>query len=310
MCLVETTLPVLASNKISLWGEPTVTYTTYCHTPFLDDGAAVGTIDRNPGGSAYTTAIVAALCGADVDLHGPFAHDEEGVWMLERARSLGVSVYPVTAEKSRRSVVVVDTDGKRSVVNDLRGQFDKPYADAAHFAESGLVHVSLSSLQRDKTGAVSRLLSREAQKSLLSIDAGSVQALAAYGVEDLTALLTNGGVTLLLANEAEDAYLSEVIDPQILSEIPIRVAKHGAGDTIVTVGGVARSFPVAPCAVVDTTGAGDSFAGGMIAAWSLGSSLEEAVLLGHSVARITVETTGTLPDAARVRQQVGLSRFK
>jgi sugar/nucleoside kinase (ribokinase family) len=230
--------------------------------------------------------------------------------MLERARSLGVSVYPVTAEKSRRSVVVVDTDGKRSVVNDLRGQFDKPYADAAHFAESGLVHVSLSSLQRDKTGAVSRLLSREAQKSLLSIDAGSVQALAAYGVEDLTALLSNGGVTLLLANEAEDAYLSEVIDPQILSEIPIRVAKHGAGDTIVTVGGVARSFPVAPCAVVDTTGAGDSFAGGMIAAWSLGSSLEEAVLLGHSVARITVETTGTLPDAARVRQQVGLSRFK
>lgn len=310
MCLVETTLPSLASNKISLWGEPTVTYTTFCHTPFLDDGAAVGTIDRNPGGSAYTTAIVAALCGAEVDLHGPFAHDEDGVWMLERARQLGVSVFPVAAEKSRRSVVIVDTDGTRSVVNDLRGQFDKPYADAISFAGSGLTHIALSSLQRDKTGSVGRLLERVTSNSFLSLDAGSVQALKAYGVGALTSLLSNGRVTLLFANEAEDAYLSEMIDPNILSKIPIRVAKHGAGDTIVTFRGVTRSFPVAPCEVVDTTGAGDSFAGGMIAAWSLGASLEEAVLLGHSVARITVETTGTLPDASRVRQQVELSRRK
>lgn len=303
-------LPALTSNKISLWGEPTVTYTTYCHTPFLDDGAAVGAIDRHPGGSAYTTAIVAALCGADVDLHGPFAHDEDGVWMLERARSLGVSVFPVAAEKSRRSVVIVDTDGARSVVNDIRGQFDKPYADASFFAESGLTHIALSSLQRDKTGSVERLLGRATSNSLLSLDAGSVQALDAYGVKSLTALLSNGRVSLLLANEAEDAYLTEMVDPKILLQVPIRVAKHGAGDTIVIVGGVARSFPVTLCEVVDTTGAGDSFAGGMIAAWSLGSSLDDAVLLGQSVARITVETSGTLPDASRVRQQVGLSSFK
>jgi sugar/nucleoside kinase (ribokinase family) len=296
-----TSLAPLPSSVLRAWGEPTVTLSARCTTPFTRDGASVGEIERYPGGSAYTTAVVAALCGIDVEFHGPFAMDEPGLWMLAAAQRSGVTVVPVAARRSRHTVDVIDLDGSRSVVNDLRDQFCDPYASTVSFDTPGLLHISVSSLQRDMTGATWEMLARHRDLCVLSVDAGSVQALEAWGPDRMTALLEQFQVSVLFANESEAEHLQRSLGSKVLDRLPLMVVKRGPHPTEVYTSGTLQRFAVDAVAAVDSTGAGDSFAAGFLAAWCSGRSLEVAVVLAQAVSKVCVETRGTLPDADGVR---------
>jgi len=54
-------------------------------------------------------------------------------------------------------------------------------------------------------------------------------------------------------------------------------------------------FPVDPLRddqIVDTNGAGDAFAGGFVGALVAGKNLDDAVLVGHALARVCVQQVG------------------
>ncbi|MGQ7791060.1 sugar kinase [Faunimonas sp. B44] len=77
------------------------------------------------------------------------------------------------------------------------------------------------------------------------------------------------------------------------------VVKHGAAPAVVlTPAGIAHVPPVAGVAPVDTTGAGDSFGGGYLAARLLGHPPIEAVHVGHRVAASVVGVHGALTHLA------------
>ncbi len=78
--------------------------------------------------------------------------------------------------------------------------------------------------------------------------------------------------------------------------------KNGADDAYVNEGGEGRHIPALSIAdAVDTTGAGDAFNGGYLAARLAGDSPEEAARRGHRVAAATVRVRGALApfDALR-----------
>ncbi len=61
-------------------------------------------------------------------------------------------------------------------------------------------------------------------------------------------------------------------------------------------GGEERYFDVVTCGpVVDTTGAGDAFSGGLVAALSYGMEFFDAVVYGTVVAGLAVTGHGTAP---------------
>ena len=286
------------SGRIDVWGEPTATTMAICSSVFERDGSVSGSVVEACGGSAYATAVGCAHLGADASLTGPFGEDADGEKLYEYALSRGVDVTRLMAGRSRRTVVVVDTDGSRSMVTDLGDSCTRPYAELATVAPgASILHVSLSSIVRDETGAVERYVRRAAQNVAISMDAGSSGVVRRYGEERMRALLKDTKPLVMFANVDEHAALLEVLNAD-LRGVSYVVAKHGSGATEVlhTASGEVLQVPVQSGAVcVDTTGAGDAFAAGFLAAISTGTTdIEVAVKRAHAYAAAAISTYGTV----------------
>jgi sugar/nucleoside kinase (ribokinase family) len=76
------------------------------------------------------------------------------------------------------------------------------------------------------------------------------------------------------------------------------VVTDGARGASVASGGVTRQFPAAPAEVVDTTGAGDTFAGSYIGALAAGLDRDAAARLAAQRAARVCETWGSRPARA------------
>lgn len=82
--------------------------------------------------------------------------------------------------------------------------------------------------------------------------------------------------------------------------VPEVVVKNGAGPCLVASAAVRMALPPAkPAALVDTTGAGDSFAGSYLAARLMGRAPAEAARIGHAVAGQVVGVHGALTKIDR-----------
>ncbi|KAH9923187.1 adenosine kinase [Epithele typhae] len=123
-------------------------------------------------------------------------------------------------------------------------------------------------------------------------------------------------VDILVGNEAEaEAYASAtgLADKTDLAAVARAIASlpksnparprtaiitHGPkATTVVSAAGLdsTRVFPVAPLSdaeIVDTNGAGDAFAGGLLAGLVLGKSIEECVEMGHKMGSMCVQQVG------------------
>ncbi len=80
---------------------------------------------------------------------------------------------------------------------------------------------------------------------------------------------------------------------------PHAIAKQGAKGGWISNGSARHAFPVTPAdRVVDTTGAGDSFNAGVLAALIEGTSMDEAARRGGELARIVVGHHGAIMPAS------------
>lgn len=121
-------------------------------------------------------------------------------------------------------------------------------------------------------------------------------------------------VDILTPNETEAQILTGV---QVSDDKGARKAAHillerGIGKVIITLGSrgvyacdgeTERLFPAIACgAVVDTTGAGDAFSGGLTAALARGMNFFEAAAYGTVVAGLAVTKYGTAPSMPYQRE--------
>jgi sugar/nucleoside kinase (ribokinase family) len=106
---------------------------------------------------------------------------------------------------------------------------------------------------------------------------------------------------VILLNEEEAMYLTgesntEKALGQLNQDCPVVVIKRGAAGAIGCArGSSAVSVPALPANVVDTTGAGDSFAAGFIAHYALTSNMKESLEQGAKVAAHCVAIVGARP---------------
>jgi sugar/nucleoside kinase (ribokinase family) len=136
----------------------------------------------------------------------------------------------------------------------------------------------------------------------VSVDPASAAPLAGAGVEAVLGWLAEAD--LLLPNRDEAQVLTGEADPGAAALA--LAARTGAREVVVTCGAegavwtdgsrVVRA-PAAPASVVDTTGAGDAFAAGLLAARREGLGPEAALGRAAGVAARALGRAGARPPA-------------
>jgi sugar/nucleoside kinase (ribokinase family) len=269
----------------------------------LEQGTDVpGVVRLHQGGSAANAARWLAHLGARATLICAVGRDGPGRALVADLRRDGVAIRaarPVGARTARIGMLV-DAAGERSFVAD-RGAADRLAPgdlQPAWFRDAAVLHLPAYSLLGSPLGeAAARAitLAREAGAAI-SIDLASAAPLLAGGRRAARALIASAAPDLLFTNAAEAAAFLGSPEPEGLPRFaPVVVVKRGAGGAtlLVRAGGnppVRLEVATRPLQAPDTTGAGDAFDAGFLAAWlaagrstSVGD-LRRAVVAGHRAA--------------------------
>ena len=253
------------------------------------------------GGSAANTAAWLARAGTEPLLVGRVGDDERGQTVRDELRAAGVEVALAVDPElpTGTCIVLVGPDGERTMApdagaNDGLAETDLPdelFASAAH------LHVAGYALLRSGSRPAARAtISRALEHGLsVSVDPSSAALLSPEFLDH------THGAGLLLPNAEEAQMLSGERDP----ERAARALAGRFGEVVVTLGAdgalwtdgrrSVRCDAVPVEAVVDSTGAGDAFAAGLLAARLDGAAPEEALAAGARLAARAVGQPGGRP---------------
>jgi ribokinase len=259
------------------------------------------------GGAAANVAAWLAAAGVPVALVSRVGDDLAGRGAVDELRAAGVDArVAVDAEHATGTcVVVIGADGERTMLPDRGANLALAPDDvpADLFAAGGHLHLSgyvLLHAGPRAAGLAALDHAREAGMTI-SVDPASAAPLRAAGVERVLAWVD--GVDTLLPNADEAAALTGEEDAEraaraLVERARVRevVVTLGAGGALWSDGTrVVREPAPDGLAVVDTTGAGDAFAAGWLAARRAGAAPAEALSAACAAGARAVTHAGARP---------------
>ncbi|MCW2541672.1 MAG: ribokinase [Frankiales bacterium] len=264
------------------------------------------------GGSAANTACWLVRLGTDVSLVARVGDDEFGRSTLRELRAFGVRIETAVdpTEPTGICIVLVGSQGQRSMIPSAgaNAALSSVDVDSVDLAASDHLHVSAYSLLRPQTRAAARQALNRAQSvgAGLSVDVASAVPLAQVGGSQFLSWLPRECLLLLNADEAR-----VLVDGVDLPTAALTLAgpgrrvviKDGPRGAIWAQDGVAGQVVTTPVESVDTTGAGDAFAAGLIDALRKGATLTQAVVAGNSVGALAVGQPGGRPPPPRPAEE-------
>ena len=267
------------------------------HLPQAGETLAATAHARGLGGKGANQSVALARAGAKVRHIGAVGAD--GAWMVARMAGYGVDCAHVAEidAPSGHAVILLDADGENSIVlypGANRLIAEAHVANALSDARAGDVLV----LQNETVLQVEA--ARFAQEQGLFV----VYSAAPFDADQVRAILPH--VSLLLLNAVEAEQLCAALE-QPLEALPVAAVcvTHGAKGAVYHDLALKTqiSQPAFPVEVVDPTGAGDTFAGFLIAALAQGLSPETALRRASAAAALKVTRQGAsdaVPDLAEL----------
>ncbi|MGW7379781.1 carbohydrate kinase family protein [Streptomyces sp. NPDC054794] len=272
--------------------------------PGTDTAAAIRTV---PGGAGANVACWAAHAGcADVRLLGRVGADA-AAWHERELVTAGVRPRLVIDPEAATGTVIclVDTgaSAERTFLTDSGASLWLEPADWSDALLDGVgrLHLSGYLLFSEPSRALAALAlgAARARGVPVSLDPASAGFLRELGVDRFLASVE--GLDVLLPSRDEACLLTGLPDPadaaaKLSRHVPWVVAKLGADGALVARGGsVLARVPAAPASPRDTTGAGDAFTGGFLAALVAGAGPEDAAAEGCRAGARAVERVGGRP---------------
>jgi ribokinase len=263
------------------------------------------------GGKAANAAVAAARVGAAVHLVGAVGADANGQGALDELTGDGVDVTAVARLRDQPTgvaLIVVDASGENQIALG-------PGANGA--VTPALVEAALAALL---PGTAYVLVSTEIPAA--AVVAAVVQAAAhhvpcvinpAPALPCVLDTLEYGPI--LTPNEGELAELAALLGrPGVSTDeaLDVVIARTGsavavtlgaAGCRLATPDGTRHTIPAPPTTVVDTTGAGDTFNGVLVAGLAEGMDLRAAARRAVGAASLSVRAAGArtgMPRASEV----------
>ncbi|GHA08330.1 sugar kinase [Streptomyces spiroverticillatus] len=249
-----------------------------------DTAARIRTL---PGGAGANVACWAARRGCrDVRLLARVGADS-AAWHRDVLHRAGVRAELAVDEDAPTATVValVDADAERTFLTDSGAALRLSPADWTPSLLDGIGHLHVSGylLFAPASRATALLALREARRRGIptSVDPASAGFLAELGVDRFLAAVEN--VDLLLPNADEARLLTGLPEPaeaaaELSRRIPTVAVTLGERGALLAASGtvISRVAAVPVRAPVDSTGAGDAFTGGFLAARLAGASDTEA----------------------------------
>jgi sugar/nucleoside kinase (ribokinase family) len=270
---------------------------------------AVGTdtpseVVHSPGGSGSNQAAWLASLGGRVRFAGRVGAIDAGLHR-EALEALGVEVrLAVDHERATGSVVaLVGPDGERSMFTDRGANLALDSEDLPLDLLEGaaLLHVSGYLLfAAPSRAAVSVLWAAAAGAGLArSVDPASTAGLREIGSECFFS--STEGAELLFPNLDEGRLLAGAHEPEeimsrLTSRYPVVALKLGrAGALVGSSAGELIQVEAPQVEVADSTGSGDAFCAGFLAAWLAGAGLEESSHRAVAASSLSVNQLGARP---------------
>jgi ribokinase len=271
-------------------------------------GDTFGTVDLHPGGSSANTAVWAARCGCPTAFVGKVGADRLGELAADDLTREGV-IHRLSATDARPTGAVasfVDHTGERSMVTGVGADHLLAVDDLPGELLRGCRHLHLTgwSLFGDPPREAALRAAELAKQAgaTVSLDPSAHQMIAAVGLAGFLEMTTAIGADIVFPNREEGVVLTGEAYPDdiaaALAEVyagALVVLKLDGDGALVWRDGEGVHVPAVAVDVVDSTGAGDSFAGAFLARWLAGGEPVAAATAAVEVAAWVVGRVGARP---------------
>ena len=260
-------------------------------------------ISTSSGGAAGNVAAWLTRTDARSTIISHVGDDPAGAAIVSEFDALGVAHgdLVIPGETSGVVVVLVDSSGERTMFPDKGANSSLTIADLPDLSTFQAVYISgyalLNPLARD--GVLAMIEKIKADGLPIYFDPASVGSMKDVADKELHTWFSL--MDVLLLNEEESIYLTGSVDIEraldyLLDFSEVVVIKRGSAGAIAKTRGYdSISLPAVATNVVDTTGAGDSFAAGFIATFSKNRDLTASLQAGGELAAGCVAIVGGRP---------------
>ena len=292
-----------ADGIIRVLGEVMVDTVVVLEAPVQMDTDTPASIEDYDGGSAANLASWLAEVGTSVELIACVGDDAPGQRAIDALarQGVGLRVRRSSGLATGRCVVLVGPDGERTMLPDPGANADLRAQDlgAQAWLAADHLHVSGYTLMRPgaRDAARTALESARASGLSISIDASSAEPLRQMA-GGLLPWCAPGDVLFANADEAE--VLTGERDPHDAAAALSRsglvaVVKAGSRGAYLAQHASVVHAPAVDARIRDTTGAGDAFAAGYLAAWRSGADEPAALVAATRLAALAVGRPGGRP---------------
>ncbi len=257
-------------------------------------------ISTHGGGAGGNVASWLAVLGNEVTMVGRIGDDSAGSAITAEFDSLGISYGQIVKDGVHTGVVIclVDPSGERTMLADNGANAGLVLADLPPLDGVDAIYLTgyAPLAQQSRAGVLEMVQAINARNIPITFDPATVGGMKDVPVTEILSWCAL--MDTLIMNEEEAIYLSGSSDIESALEFfldfaPRAIIKRGSqgaigrqrGSEVVSVAATATQ-------VIDTTGAGDSFAAGFIDAFTSGSNFEEAIKRASAVAAHCVAIVG------------------
>lgn len=256
-------------------------------------------LNRCAGGSAANTVVGVADLGGRTAYVGKVSQDSIGEFFLQDMRRLGVTidVPPAATGQTGTCAVLITEDAQRTMLTNLgvSATLQESDVDENLIRQAKFVYVEGYLLTGESTRAAAYRAIALAKHHGCKVAFTASDPFLCHLVRDEIWDLVEGPVDLFFCNEEEARALTGLTDPVACAAELHRHAENvamtlGPNGSILMHGGEAIPIEGVSVKAIDTTGAGDMYAGALLYGITNGMSWKQAGhLASHAAARIVTQ---------------------
>lgn len=279
----------------------------------LEWGASTWVSDllEDMGGNGSNTSYAAAMLGAPAKLLGMVGRDRQGGALIEKLAAAGVDLTGVGRSEAPTTTTIcaVHSNGERLFIQRI-GSSAEAFREPIGFTPElicGVSHFHLANIfALPNIGPRAPEIMRQARKAGLttSLDTGwdtTGKWLKTVGpcLPDVDLLFVNREEARMLTGESDPVAAAKFLRQRGANDIVIKLGDQGCA---IFTAHESTPVPAFPVEVLDTTGAGDCFAGAFLAMLHRGAGYREAAQTANAVGAMVVEKLGAVTGVRNLEE--------